>query len=613
MRSQALFIIFIALISGLSAAPTQDVFFSVSGTTTLPTVGTVDDEDAVFFDVTAAESGGTDGSYQASPMLDLSIWGGSIAAANVDALHCVLRPMEVPAFMGTTISIPAGSVLVSFDVDSLGLSGTTGPPIGAGDEDVVLFIPDTPGDYTAGQWLRFFDGGDVSLSTSLDSDDVDAVCLVEQDITVGGVDLFAGDLLLSFNGIPTIIGARASDVVLFRPTTCGNVTAGSFVNNMALLRGSDEDMNWPGPPNESIEAVHLTGQDFTVGDATVPAGSFLLSIADGSVTGDIGSPEDLTALDEDVFYFMPTTLGGTPGATSGSFAPLLTGSAATMGLGSTGIDALTLLSFPTLSATASSEDLDGGELLPGDTVRHTLQIANSAAAHATGVIISTELDTDTESLALIDGAGGTDASSPTLLRVEDIAVSPESTVTLIWEVQARSDLVGGEFITVDGEVSSAAEGGTGDTFSDLAGLVVVISFDTGSTLVAEDVNSGDLMPLDTIEYSLTLSNDTIQLATGVDITGTLPADIHGLAVTENGGGDASGSISPALQVLGLQVPALGTTEVRWTAIVDSDVGEAVPIQMDITVSPPDEGGSALPMTSNQLVTIPAELTVFSSD
>ena len=44
MRSQALYIIIVfALITGLGEAPTQDVFFSVSGTTTLPTVGTVDD------------------------------------------------------------------------------------------------------------------------------------------------------------------------------------------------------------------------------------------------------------------------------------------------------------------------------------------------------------------------------------------------------------------------------------------------------------------------------------------------------------------------------------------------------------------------------------------
>ncbi|MBN1475843.1 DUF11 domain-containing protein [Candidatus Sumerlaeota bacterium] len=613
MRSQALFILFFAFISSLSAAPTQDVFLSLSGSTTLPTVGAVGDEDAVLFDVTAAESGGTTGSYQASPFLDLSIWGSAVEAANVDALHYFLRPMEVPAQSGTTISIPAGSVLVSFDVDSLVLVGTTGLPIGAGDEDVVLFIPDQPGDYTAGQWLRFFDGSDVSLHTVLDSDDVDAVCLVEQDITVGGVDLFAGDILLSFNEIPTIIGARASDVVLFRPTLYGNLTQGSFVTGQALLRGSDEDLNWPGPPNESIEAVHLTGQDFAVGDEIVPAGSFLLSIAETTVTGTIGSPEDLTALDEDVFYFMPTTLGGTLGATSGTFAPLLTGSSTAMGIGSTGVDGLTLLSFPTLSATVSSEDLDGGELLPGDMVRHALQIENSSAAHATGIVVSAELDTDTESLALIDIAGGTDASSPTLLRVEDIVVSPETTITLVWEVQARADLVGGEFITVDGEVASAAEGGTGDIFSDTAGLVVVISFDSGSTLAAEDVNSGDLMPLDTIEYTLTLVNSANQLATGVDVTGTIPTDTHGLTVTDAGGGNASGSTSTDLEILDLQVPALGTTEVRWTAAVDSEAGEAIPIQMDIMVSPPDEGGSALPMTSNQLFTIPAELTVFSSD
>lgn len=607
-----------ALIFGcgaLMAAPTQDILISPSSSVSVPVIGAVDDEDAIFFAVTAAGSDGTDGVFVGSPILDMSAFAPTFdTALNLDAIHYFQRPVTFPGLglpWGDTV--PAGSLALSFDTDGASLPQSSGGSLnGVRDEDLVLFVPDTLGDFSSGMWYRFFDGSDVGLVSSIEGADIDAMCVIEQDITIGGVTLLAGDLLISVDGVSAgpFFGGP-SDVMHFRPTDMGTSTAGAFLA-WPLFLGTSEGMDWPGPPDESIEGIHMTAQDLQIGDEVIPAGSLIMSIA--GTAASIGSPEDLVAENEDIFHFVPTQLGdGTWGIpTIGSFSPLLDGSSTAMGLSATGADALTLIAYPVLSTQVTALDLNGGALLRGDTVQLTLEIENTSPAHATGVAVMGDIDSDTDGLIVTDAAGGVDASTSDHLDVSGLVISPESTVTIVCEVDVKTDLTGGETVEFAGDVTSAAEGGSGAAFSGNGGTVVAqLLSTTSSSVQAADVTGNPLLPLDEIDYSLTLVNSVGQAATDVAIVGSVPPGTHDLNIIEDGGGNASGCTPTALDVQGITVPANSSVELRWSVIVNSDIGQAVPVQMTIDVSAPAEGGSPFVLISNDLESIPVELSVFT--
>ena len=169
--------------------------------------------------------------------------------------------------------------MFSFDSDA------TVPQVGAVDDsDVVRFDATSLGATTAGSLSLFFDGSDVGLTAT--GHDVDAFEVLPD-----------GRLLLSVTGSAKLPGVSAADEDLLAFTgSTGTETAGTF---SLYFDGSD---------------VGLTASGEDVDAAAVDAsGRIYLSTADAfSVDGAGGA-------DEDVFVFVPTTLGAT---TTGTFSSL---------------------------------------------------------------------------------------------------------------------------------------------------------------------------------------------------------------------------------------------------------------------------------------------------
>jgi len=169
------------------------------------------------------------------------------------------------------------------------------------DEDILAY------DSTADTWMLLFDGSDVGLGNV----DVNAFTFLEDST-----------FLLSFNKpvmIPGLGTVDDSDVIRFTPTQLGNKTSGQY---SLFLDGSDVGLSTSG---EVIDALSMLGD-----------GRLLISVAGtAKVSG-------VTAQDEDLLAFTPTSWGAT--------------SAGTWALFFDGAD---------IALTQGSEDIDGAWLDAG--------------------------------------------------------------------------------------------------------------------------------------------------------------------------------------------------------------------------------------------------------
>ncbi|MGP1383528.1 MAG: Ig-like domain-containing protein [Thainema sp.] len=134
------------------------------------------------------------------------------------------------------------------------------------DEDIVQ--------YDGNQLSKFFDGSDVGLET----------------VEISAFDVISeNEILLSFMETITLTGVgtvEATDIVKFTASSLGEVTAGTF---SLYLDGSDVGLTRSG---ENIDAL-----------TQLPNGSLLISTKGGiKVAG-------MSGADEDVFQFIPTSLG----------------------------------------------------------------------------------------------------------------------------------------------------------------------------------------------------------------------------------------------------------------------------------------------------------------
>ncbi len=240
------------------------VLLTFTGGTTVPTIGTVQDEDIVSYDT-----------------------GTGVWALYFDGSDVGLSAFAIDALA----LLPSGELLISVDVDGT-LAGLSGGPNGTNvdDSDIVKFTPTSLGANTAGNWTFYFDGSDVGLTQS--TEDIDALELTAD-----------GKLLISTTGAPSVSGLsglRDEDVLQFTPTTLGAATAGTWAY---YFDGSDVGLSTSS--EEDVDALTLT-----------TAGNLRLStVGNFSVTGASGA-------DEDVFEFTPTSLGSTTAGTFGMFLDL---------------------------------------------------------------------------------------------------------------------------------------------------------------------------------------------------------------------------------------------------------------------------------------------------
>jgi hypothetical protein len=187
----------------------------------------------------------------------------------------------------------------------------------------ISFADDDVIGYDGTAWRMVFDASDV-IST-VGGIDLDAFAFLDDD-----------SLLLSFNNSTTITGAGTvddSDIVRFDATSLGTTTAGSF---SLYFDGSDVGLT---TGTEDVDALELNGL------------GRLLASTSGAVAA-----QGISAVDQDVLRFAPTSLGTT---TAGTWSFVFDGSDVGLTTAAEGIDALAISNGSFYLSTAGMFSVPG--------------------------------------------------------------------------------------------------------------------------------------------------------------------------------------------------------------------------------------------------------------
>ncbi len=246
---------------------------------------------------------------------------------------------DIVSFNGTSFSLlfdgsdvlgAANAAAVDLDAfaflddDSILLSFDEALPVaipgfgGLDDSDAARFDASALGTTTAGTFSRFFDGSDVGLTST--NENIDSI----QHLDGPGL----GSVIISTSGdpgLPLITGEADEDLFRLTPTSLGAVTAGTW---SYYFEGSDVGLGTSA--GEDVDSAWVTAN----GDIYL---STLGAFAVPGLSGD----------DDDVFVFMPSSLGTT---TAGTFSPTLQFNAGSHGQGGNNVDGAGRRTGPVVSA-----------------------------------------------------------------------------------------------------------------------------------------------------------------------------------------------------------------------------------------------------------------------
>ncbi|BBB25813.1 outer membrane adhesin like protein [Amphritea japonica ATCC BAA-1530] len=224
---------------------------------------------AAVLDFTPTPSG-----YGSDTNGSLSFLFGFTGGVNIDALHYVTADISVGT--GTPIDLLAGDLLMSLDSDeTLSLNNT----LDVKAEDIFIFRPDTPGDYSAGTFSLLF--------TNPTAKDITGFTLVEDATVVGDTTLQKGTFLFSVTGA----GADDFGINSFQPDDLSLSPSNGI--SAQLIDGREEIVAGKDLFQNKIIGIELVENDYSTGGETLSAGTILLTF-----DGDKGVYADNTLIAE---------------------------------------------------------------------------------------------------------------------------------------------------------------------------------------------------------------------------------------------------------------------------------------------------------------------------
>ncbi|WP_447969413.1 type II secretion system protein [Nitrospira sp. M1] len=170
-------------------------------------------------------------------------------------------------------------------------------------DDVIIFRPDTTGDYRSGTFIMLFNGGGTAPDT------ISGITLVEQETLVGGQTLEAGTFLFSRTR-----NADKNKIFYYVPADVGLFSDGISL----LIDGSDIGMGGTSGGGAGVVGLDLIERDLTTGGTALQSGQILVTLdnADNAV----GNGTSISTTANDVFILDVTATGvGTTDATATMF------------------------------------------------------------------------------------------------------------------------------------------------------------------------------------------------------------------------------------------------------------------------------------------------------
>ena len=348
----------------------------------------------------ALEPGTTSGTFSSVLDLDAFALDGD---ADISGLHRVLRTVVVGTG-GGSMTLQKGDVLFSIQgTETLGGVAVT-------EQDLVLFRPTVLNDYSSGTFSI--------VINSPTGDKIREVALVEHNLSVGGVALNAGDLLLVQGS-----GAYDKDVWRFQATSVGDgTTAGTFTE---LINGADIGLT------EQLGGLALVETTTTIGNVTLASGELLLNLRNAAMVG----TNSLSVTKFDIFRLDVTQAGATTVATASMFFQ-----GADVGLSTGGEEfhglALVATNYaPTLSGannfTSIAEDAftNSGTLVSSLISGHVSDVDESALS---GIAVTAVDNTNGSwQYSINSGAGWNNFGSPTGSSARLLAIDASTLIRFV--------------------------------------------------------------------------------------------------------------------------------------------------------------------------------------
>ncbi len=253
-----------------------------------------------------------------------------LAGANEDivAMHYVTRPVTVGTG-SNAIALQIGDVLFSL-ADDATFSGLL-----VQKEDVALFRPTVPGNYSAGSVSMLLD--------NMNGREINAIAVVERACTVGTQALNAGDVLASFSGDPfdknihrCVISAAGAGVTSATVTT--------------LLEGSD--MGFGGA---HIAGLSLVCETTYIGGIVLNPGAVLLSLE----SSDAGLGTNNLPVDKYDIFALNVSVAE-PGVSTATAIRIFEGADAGIFSGGEEFDAISLVTSRSITGTVYEDVNYGG-------------------------------------------------------------------------------------------------------------------------------------------------------------------------------------------------------------------------------------------------------------
>ncbi len=265
--------------------------------------------------------------------------------------------------------------------------------------------------------------------------------------------------------------------------------------------------------------------------------------------------------------------------------------------------------LPGLVIDKMAQDLNGEPLYPGDAIRYTIHVTNTAAADMTGVVVTDTLPTG----VVFDSAApaGYGGPNPLVWQVGNMASGGTWTGWITVTVAPTATQIGGNYA----EVSSDQQGKqqVGPITPPGGGAVQPLPSLLALSKTAVDVDGAPLYPGDEIRYTLTITNVDDSEQTGVVITDAIPnytTYVTGSASVSQG--SVSGPDPLVADIGTLAVGQVATMSFRVTVdqgasgMLVENYAQAKSDQQDPPVevgpiSPPSGGTVALPPTADLAV------------
>ncbi len=346
----------------------------------------------------------TNGTF--STAFDIELFGTN---KNIDGVHYVTADI----LLGTTntFQLLAGDLLLTGE--DLNLTGNSASPdpgffnsLNVKKEDVFIFRPDTPGDYSVGSFA-------VLLENPLGTE-IWALSLIEKDTVVGDITVGTGDFIFSRKG-----GEEENDIWLYTTGSVGISTTSGTAG--VLIEGDDPGVRI----DEKIYGLDLIETTTTIGGRTLTAGTILVSVENEE---GIGAGETLAVTEFDVFALevTKTTLGS--GSGHGLVTPSLFFTGADVAFDDGGKEALDGFTL------TSSHNQAPVITLPSPAISYTIGNTTKIDAGATADDVDSA-DLDGGTLSVSFSAGGT--------LNDNLSILEEDTVSLVgFDIQVNTVTIG---------------------------------------------------------------------------------------------------------------------------------------------------------------------------